>query len=91
MNLLHLPRITLESQLREIGSNPEDWISLCDQCIHLTNKARKLYEEIKKIERQVLDRITSAPTHDVKEVLQGARLGTSIKFQKMIRSILKQS
>ncbi len=52
-NLLHVPSIHLESQLKESGHNPEDWISLCDQCTQLIKNARELDKELQKIQMQL--------------------------------------
>lgn len=93
-NLLKVPSILLERQLRESGDNPEDWIRLCDQCTHLTGKARKLEREIKKferhlklIEKEVLEKISL--TDDDEQ--EGDSNGEVHSFPRKIRLFIKQS
>ncbi len=52
-NLLQVPPTQLENRLKECGSSPENWLSLCDKCTKLTSNARKLHHDIRKIKRQL--------------------------------------
>lgn len=42
--LVQVPIVQLEAQLKKSADNPESWIRLCDQCIWFIKKARELEE-----------------------------------------------
>ncbi len=95
--LLEVPGVHLENHLKECGTDPEDWIRLCDKCTELTRNARKLDAEIKKLEKQlrcvrneVVDKmISSRYSQKDNDVNQTAYLGNSSTFRENIRSFLK--
>lgn len=47
-NVLQVPTSQLQSYLENLG-NPDDWITLCEQCTKLTNEACSLHFQILKI------------------------------------------
>ncbi len=87
-NLLQVPRIQLERQLKKSGDSPENWMRFCSKCTQLTRYARKLDQKIKKIEIQVLQLIKTStlPNHK-----QGKEDCANIVFQENIRSFVKNS
>ncbi len=100
-NLLQVPGIQLEAQLKECGANPEDWISLCYQCTQLIKKARELDEELRKIQKhlksiqnKVLDKIRAGDLRttdfDTLDANEKAYRGNSAgNFESNIRSFVK--
>lgn len=51
-NLLQLPVGQVEWNLKDFG-NPENWITLCENCSELTRKGEKLYQKIVKINKEL--------------------------------------
>ncbi len=92
-NVLEVPRIQLESQLKKCGGdNPENWIRLCETCSQLTRTGRKLNEEISKLENQ-LEKVKKQATQLIKNSTGSCKKEGEkyTRFQEKIRSFVENS